>query len=72
MVRFGLALGGGGAKGLAHVLILEALDEIGLRPHRGRASPRGAPKPDGLKIPIGLADPIRVSGCRATVRGSVA
>lgn len=32
MVRFGIALGGGGAKGLAHVLMLEALDEIGLRP----------------------------------------
>src|ERR1043166_305587 len=32
MVKFGLALGGGGAKGLAHVLMLEALDEIGLRP----------------------------------------
>jgi NTE family protein len=32
-VRLGLALGGGGAKGLAHVLMLEALDELGLRPH---------------------------------------
>ena len=30
MVQFGIALGGGGAKGLAHVLMLEALDEIGL------------------------------------------
>jgi NTE family protein len=28
----GLALGGGGAKGLAHVLVLEALEEMGLRP----------------------------------------
>ena len=27
-----LALGGGGARGLAHILILEALDEMGLRP----------------------------------------
>jgi NTE family protein len=27
-----LALGGGGARGLAHVLILEALDELGVRP----------------------------------------
>ncbi len=32
MVRLGIALGGGGAKGLAHVLMLEALDELGLRP----------------------------------------
>lgn len=28
----GLALGGGGARGLAHVLILEAFDELGIRP----------------------------------------
>jgi NTE family protein len=32
MARFGIALGAGGAKGLAHVLMLEALDEMGLRP----------------------------------------
>jgi NTE family protein len=32
-MRLGLALGGGGAKGLAHVLMLEAIDELGLRPH---------------------------------------
>lgn len=32
-MRFGLALGGGGAKGLAHIPILETLDELGLRPH---------------------------------------
>ena len=31
--RVGLALGGGGAKGLAHVPILETLDELGVRPH---------------------------------------
>ncbi len=29
----GLALGGGGAKGLAHILMLEALDDMGVRPH---------------------------------------
>lgn len=28
----GLALGGGGARGLAHVVVMEALDEIGVRP----------------------------------------
>ncbi|MEM1372015.1 MAG: patatin-like phospholipase family protein [Pseudomonadota bacterium] len=30
--RIGLALGGGGARGLAHILILEALDEMAIRP----------------------------------------
>jgi NTE family protein len=29
---FGLALGGGGARGLAHIAVLEALDEMGRRP----------------------------------------
>lgn len=28
----GLALGGGGARGLAHILMLEVLDELGIRP----------------------------------------
>ena len=28
--RIGLALGGGGARGLAHVLVFEALEELGL------------------------------------------
>lgn len=32
MKKIGLALGGGGAKGLAHILMLEAFDELGLRP----------------------------------------
>jgi NTE family protein len=30
--RIGLALGGGGARGLAHIAILEAFDECGLKP----------------------------------------
>lgn len=30
--RLALALGGGGARGLAHVVILEALDELGIKP----------------------------------------
>ena len=33
MLKIGLALGGGGAKGLAHIPILEVLDEFGIRPH---------------------------------------
>ncbi len=31
--RIGLALGGGGAKGIAHVVALEAFDQAGIRPH---------------------------------------
>ncbi len=30
--RIGLALGGGGARGLAHLVVLEALEEMGLKP----------------------------------------
>ncbi|MDH3526002.1 MAG: patatin-like phospholipase family protein [Gammaproteobacteria bacterium] len=40
--RVGLALGGGGAKGLAHILMLEALDELGIRPHRVAGTSIGA------------------------------
>ncbi len=32
--QIGLALGGGGAKGLAHIQMLQVLDELNLRPHR--------------------------------------
>jgi NTE family protein len=32
MKTFALALGGGGARGLAHIAVLEALDEIGAKP----------------------------------------
>jgi len=41
---FGLALGGGGVRGLAHALVLEALDEIGCRP-----SVIAGPKKEGEK-----------------------
>jgi NTE family protein len=40
--RIGLALGSGGARGLAHVLVFEVLDEMGLRPHRISGSSIGA------------------------------
>lgn len=33
MKKLGIALGGGGAKGVAHVLMLEALEELGWQPH---------------------------------------
>jgi NTE family protein len=32
MKTVGLALGGGGARGLAHIVVLEALDEMGIKP----------------------------------------
>jgi len=38
----GLALGGGGARGLAHIQVLEALDELGIRPHRIAGTSIGA------------------------------
>ncbi|MGD2112606.1 MAG: patatin-like phospholipase family protein [Gammaproteobacteria bacterium] len=38
----GIALGAGGANGLAHILMLEALDEMGIRPHRISGSSIGA------------------------------
>ncbi len=31
-MRIGLALGGGGARGLAHIAVLEAFDELGIKP----------------------------------------
>jgi NTE family protein len=33
VLKIGLALGGGGARGLAHIQVLETLDELGIRPH---------------------------------------
>ena len=38
----GLALGGGGARGLAHIPALEALDELGVRPARIAGTSIGA------------------------------
>ena len=32
--RVGIALGAGGAKGIAHIPMLEAIDELGIAPHR--------------------------------------
>ncbi|MEJ2400165.1 MAG: patatin-like phospholipase family protein [Xanthomonadales bacterium] len=40
--RIGLALGAGGANGLAHIEMLEVLEEMGLRPHRMAGSSIGA------------------------------
>lgn len=40
--RIGLALGGGGARGLAHILVMEALDEMGVVPVRIAGTSIGA------------------------------
>jgi len=40
--RIGLALGAGGANGLAHIAMLEVFEELGLRPHRITGSSIGA------------------------------
>jgi NTE family protein len=40
--KIGIALGAGGAKGIAHIPMLEALDELGVRPHRIAGSSIGA------------------------------
>ena len=41
-MKIGLALGGGGAKGLAHIPMLEVFDDLGLRPHRIAGTSIGA------------------------------
>lgn len=40
--RIGLALGGGGAKGLAHIPMLEVFDELGIKPYRIAGTSIGA------------------------------
>jgi NTE family protein len=41
-VKIGLALGGGGARGLAHIAMLQAFDELGIRPFRVAGTSMGA------------------------------
>ena len=40
--KIGLALGGGGARGLAHIQVFEALDELGIKPYRMAGTSIGA------------------------------
>ena len=42
MKKIGLALGGGGAKGLAHIPLLEVLDEFAIEPHQIAGTSMGA------------------------------
>lgn len=41
-MKIGLALGGGGARGLAHIPMLQVLDELGIRPYRMAGTSIGA------------------------------
>lgn len=42
MIKIGIALGGGGVRGLAHIPMLEVFDELGIRPHRISGTSLGA------------------------------
>ena len=42
MKKIGLALGGGGARGLAHIAFLEVFDNLGIRPYRIAGTSMGA------------------------------
>lgn len=42
MKKVGIALGGGGAKGLAHISMLEVFDDLGVRPHKISGTSIGA------------------------------
>lgn len=42
MKKIGLSLGAGGARGLAHIIILEAFEELGIKPHIISGSSIGA------------------------------
>lgn len=42
MQKIGVALGGGGARGLAHIVMLEVLDELGIKPHAMAGTSIGA------------------------------
>ena len=41
-LRIGVALGGGAAQGFAHVTVLEAIDELGLKPTAVAGTSMGA------------------------------
>lgn len=42
MTKFGLALGGGGVKGLAHIALLKKLDQLEIKPHSISGTSMGA------------------------------
>ncbi len=54
--RIGLALGGGAARGLAHIQILHAFDELGIKPHRMSGTSMGALIGAGFASGLSAAD----------------
>ncbi|MEN6321671.1 MAG: patatin-like phospholipase family protein [Syntrophaceae bacterium] len=69
MKKIGIALGGGGAKGLAHVLMLEALDELKLKPSYVTGTSIGAVA--GALYCSGLsARELREVICKITIAGN--
>ena len=71
MKTFALALGGGGARGLAHIAVIEAFDDMGVKPNAiagtsigalvGAAYATGMPGKDIRRFVIGLAHDRRES-----------
>lgn len=53
---FGIAFGGGGARGLAHIHVIEALDELGIRPAAIAGSSIGAIMGAGMAAGMAGAD----------------
>ena len=49
-LRIGVALGGGGARGLAHIAMLQAFDELGVKPALPGRHQHGRPGGRGLRI----------------------
>ena len=58
-MKVGLALGGGGARGLAHIPMLEVFDELGLKPATIAGCSMGA------LVGAGYASGMRASDIRA-------
>ena len=54
--RIGLALGGGAARGLAHIQVLHAFDELGIKPHRMSGTSMGALIGAGFASGLSAAD----------------
>ncbi|HEY4191893.1 MAG TPA: patatin-like phospholipase family protein [Mesorhizobium sp.] len=69
---FGIAFGGGGARGLAHIHVIEALDELGIRPVAVAGSSIGAIMGAGMAAGISGKDIHEHSRSILTRRAQVA
>lgn len=69
---FGIAFGGGGARGLAHIHVIEALDELGIRPVTIAGSSIGAIMGAGMAAGISGAEIREHSRSILTHRAEVA